>query len=353
MQLALISPSDDAWLQALADLPHDVYHLPQYVQLEAERMHGRAAAVSITAPGFRFFLPLVLAPLDNAVTPGAPAWDATSPYGYPAPIFSADSSDTLLGEAIDHMLAELSAANVASLFVRSNPLLPLPAAPMAGRGLLLTHGQTVWINLAQSREQRWSEIRPRFRSYLNRLERLGLHASEDPALHHLDRFMALYRQTMDKVGAADWYYFSRDYLAALLERLHEHCSLCVVTAPGGEVVSAGIFTVTGDIAQYHLSGTQADGDYRDALKLLIEFGAIWAGRRGATRLHLGGGVGGEGDKLFQFKAGFSRQRSEFSSWRVICNRALFEAALARSPAAGLDVADKACLSGFFPPYRSL
>lgn len=354
MKVALVSASDPAWHHALSRLRHDFYHLPAYVELEAERLKGRAAGVLIEQPGFLFFLPLVLTPLAGVTADGQAAWDATSPYGYPSPLFTAGSNDPQgnLRHALQAAIGRLAENNVASLFVRTNPLLPLAPEALREHGRLVTHGQTVWIDLHQTKEQRWSELRPRFRSYINRLNRLGLVASEDPGHRHLDRFIELYQETMDKVGAADWYYFSRQYLETMLERLSDNCSLCVVNSPQGEVVSAGIFTVAGDIAQYHLSGTVTEGEYRDALKLLINFGAEWACARGARQLHLGGGVGGEGDKLFQFKAGFSKRRSEFSSWRAICNASLFETALARSPAgAAAPAGDR--LAGFFPPYRTL
>ena len=64
-------------------------------------------------------------------------------------------------------------------------------------------------------------IRARYRMFLNRSERLGHRAFMDDTGEHLDRFIALYLDTMRRQNAAAEYFFSRDYLSGLWQQLQD------------------------------------------------------------------------------------------------------------------------------------
>ena len=55
--------------------------------------------------------------------------------------------------------------------------------------------------------------------------------------------------------------------------------------------------------------------------------------RGNRVMHLGGGLGGAHDSLFDFKAGFSKDRQPFRTWRVVVDPVRYaELSQARHPA---------------------
>jgi len=60
-----------------------------------------------------------------------------------------------------------------SMFVRLHPILELPDGAFTGLGTLVEHGQTVSIDLRQNEAEQWRGIRARYRTNLNRSERLG------------------------------------------------------------------------------------------------------------------------------------------------------------------------------------
>jgi len=39
MKIAILDVNNSAWLETLSQLPHDVYHLPDYVALDAKRTY--------------------------------------------------------------------------------------------------------------------------------------------------------------------------------------------------------------------------------------------------------------------------------------------------------------------------
>ena len=73
----------------------------------------------------------------------------------------------------------------------------------------------------------------------------------------------------------------------------------------------------------------------------------WAQAQGAAYMHLGGGLGGREDSLFHFKAGFSKQRADFFTYRVIADPSAYETLCARWQEHHHAPLDET----FFPAYR--
>ena len=72
----LVEVGDPAWDDALARVPHDVYHLPGYARVEAEVQDALPVAFVHAANERTFLLPLLLRPV-----PGSTGLEALSPYG--------------------------------------------------------------------------------------------------------------------------------------------------------------------------------------------------------------------------------------------------------------------------------
>lgn len=345
METLLLAPGDPRWEEALASLPHDIYHLPAYLRVEAARVGGEPLAVWIREGEERLLLPLVLAPTAGARQEGA--LDALSPYGYPALL----CSDRLpLDAALATLKGALAARGASSLFVRLHPLLPLPAAALERHGRLVAHGETVWLDLAADAEERRRQLRPQFRKAIRRLQEAGVTVRCDRDFLHYDRFRRLYHGTMAKNRAAGWYFFDEGYFAALREALGERLTLWLAEAADGSVAAAALIFEEGGLVQYHLGTTAPDQPYAEAMKLLLYSVGEWGAGRGNRALHLGGGLGAGNDSLFYFKSGFSHRRGRFHTWRAICDEGRFAAAVARWEEAAGRPADGP--DGYFPPYRA-
>lgn len=346
MQAELIGPADRRWTKVLMSLRADIYHHPAYVALSAAQEGGRPVAFLARDDEAVFFLPLVLRPIAAPLAGETGLCDAVSPYGYPGPLSA--GSAAFHREALSALQATLQAAGVVSAFVRLHPLLTVDTAPLRGIGTIVEHGQTVYIDLTRSAEERWHQTRHNHRRDINKANRQGQIARIDPDWRHFDRFVELYYETMRRVGAGDYYFFPQADLAALRDALGPRLHLAVVEHEG-EVISAGLFTECHGIVQYHLSGTQTDALRLRPLKTMLHFVQEWAAARGNDVLHLGGGVGGAEDELFSFKAGFSDLRATYATWRVVTARQAYERLVAGweyryGQAAG-------GMTGHFPPYR--
>lgn len=337
----LLKPDASAWRAALAAVPHDVYHLPSYVAMDADAAGGEAVAYCWQDGDRVFLLPLVVRPI-----PGSALSDVSSPYGYPGPTSNADLDDEPFWKAATGGLLEILASrSLVSCFVRLHPLLPVNLGALSSVGTVVQHGHTVSIDLTGSEEEMWSHVRSNHRRQINRARRDGAVVVID-RWDRLSTFIDIYHETMRRVGASSYYFFDPPYFEELHAGLGDRVHL--VTVEFGETVAAGgiFFECTG-IFQYHLGATRSSYLGRQPTKLMFDEVRRWAKARGGVALHLGGGVGGEGNPLFHFKAGFSRDWRPFHTWRVVADEDAYRSLIlsfAGDP-------EKADMRQYFPAYR--
>lgn len=334
----LLDPHGPEWSAALALACHDVYHLPQYAAIEAEIEGGVAAAFCYREGNSVLLLPIVLHP-----TPGMSHYvDACTPYGYSGPVTNVPDDQGFTSRALASLLRVLRANRVVTLFARLHPLLPAPWDRYAEIGTVTTHGQTVSVDLSRSDAEIWSATRRGHRNQINRARNSGLRVVFDD-WSVLDSWITAYYANMQTVGALQRYFFPREYFLALRQRLPAEVHLAVALAPDGAFVGGTLLFERSRFVQAHLAATQWEHPLSaNAGKLLDDEARRWAKQRGALIYHLGGGIGGEHDSLFDYKAGFSDQRHVFRTWRVVVNRDAYAALLGALPPSP---------HGFFPAYR--
>ena len=348
MVAEVIDPQDPQWRAFLERVPHDVYHLPEYVEFCARQEGGRPLAFYAETEDGTLLVPLIMDALPAHL--GAPPdWcDARTPYGYPAPLITAHGSSPPLEGALEAFRSVGRAMGVVTAFFRLHPLLPLPAGPLEKNGLVVQHGETVHLDLGWSVEESRRHMRKGHRTEIRRLQERGFSACIG-AWDRYGEFMALYRANMVRVGAADFYLFPDNYFMDLREALGASLHLIEVLSPDGNTACAALFMETDGIVQYHLSATHEDYFRAAPTKLMIHFASHWFRDRGNRVLHLGGGVGAQADSLFQFKSGFSKLRSPFYTYRLV----LDEPHYAKLKQRWQELAGLPCPSddGFFPVYR--
>jgi hypothetical protein len=338
VRVDILPPGAPAWDEVLRRAEHDFYHLPAYAAFCGRADGGEPLAIHVEDGPRRMLLPTIVRPIGDGLR------DAASPYGYSGPLV-AGGDGAFAREAFLAARERLARDRIVTLFVRGHPLLgpPLPAEA----GTVVDHGPTVSIDLQRSEEELWRQTRSSYRQEITRALRAGHRAFFDERFEHLPAFVALYRETMERVGASRYYLFDESYFAELREALGRRLLLCVVVIEGA-IAAGGLFVETGGLVQYHLSGTDARFLRQGPAKLMLHFVRSWARERGYRRLHLGGGVGGAEDSLFAFKAGFSPDRHRYQTLRAVADEPAYGALVRRRDPAR-DPADR---QGFFPLYRS-
>lgn len=356
MEIRIIGCSDYLWSQTLEQLPHDIYHLPEYIYLESQRTQSTPEAILIVDKDKMFFLPYLLRRCDDLVDGDLTAqetFDVVSPYGYPGFLLNQAAANTpeFLGLAIEELVQTWQERQICSAFLRLHPLLNQNIPQNANHDFQIT-GETIAVNLNLNVEEIWHQTRPEHRNKINRCKRAGFTAKIVPVRQYIHEFNDIYEETMNRVNAAKFYYFGNQYLANFAELLEKKLHLCLVKL-NGETACAGLFTECCGIVQYHLGGTKTSFLKQAPSKLMFDYVRFWAKEQGNQFLHLGGGVGSAKDSLYHFKAGFSQQKYLFSTLRLIINREKYND-LVELRAKFLNIEPEKLLKGnYFPAYRQV
>lgn len=318
---------------------YDFYHTAFYHSLDKE---GEGFMLYATNEKDFIALPLIIRKIDGTIYS-----DATSVYGYCGPIASQDIKDVdvnLLEYLQNEITKYFTSSNIIAAFSRLHPLIEQKSL-FNNFGEVLELNKTVSIDLTLPIEIQRRAFRKSLKSDLNQLRRKGYTSVVAASKEEIDEFIDIYYETMDRVEATPNYYFSKEYFHNFLS--NNEFSNKLILAKKDEIITAGaIFTISGNIMQYHLAGTRSEYSRDTPMKLILDEARMIGTEMELTDLHLGGGVGGhDDDSLFHFKSGFSKSFKQFSIWRKIFNQEVYDKLVKEK---GLENSD----SSYFPLYRS-
>lgn len=343
------------WMEILRrSFLYDWYHLPFYHAWSERRGEGIAQLFLHEEDGYHIAMPLLLRPVHSL--PGIDAdengWmDATSVYGYAGPVAShRDMPARVLVNFQEAMRNALQEQRVITVFSRLHPLIPQQQL-LAGLGEHKIIGPTVSMDLTLPAEAQLAQYRKDHRHAIRKLHQRGAVCVHDDKLQYMDAFIDIYQETMRRVAADSSYYLDREYFDALARGLGGDLHLFVVLFEK-QAVCGGLFIVCDGVVQYHLSGTLDEHLSASPAKLLLDHVRSWATAHRYRTLHLGGGVGSQKDCLFEFKAGFSGRRHDFSAWHWVLETETY-AKLRRWKARWNEQNGLQAVSPeYFPEYRS-
>jgi hypothetical protein len=349
-------PATDAadWMRCLERCAnYDFYHLPQYHRIAEEAGEGTARLFFREDGDHAIALPLLIRPLAGPLaTEGRTETDATSVYGYAGPIATSDAiPERVLADFRADLIRRLQRLGVVSVFTRLHPFFSRLSV-LDGLGDCTVLGRTVSIDLTLPEVEQRRLIRRSHREGANRLRKLGVVCVEDREGKHFDDFIRLYRETMQRVGAAGSYFFPTTYFEHLRDALGERlrCFVCVLE---NRVLCAGLYAACNGIVQYHLGATAGDALPLAPMKLLVDEVRLWAVSQGHRVFHLGGGTtSSPDDSLLYFKRGFSDRVHDFRVWRWILSPDRYEQLCRDKADWNLRHGHTVTADHFFPAYRA-
>ncbi len=353
MNTQIIDLTDNLWTETLSKLRHDFYHLPEYVNLEAKRTQAITEAVLITDNEKIIFLPYLRRHCNDLFKDRVEVFDVVSPYGYPGFLLNEAAANTpeFLNLGIEHLIQAWRNKQICSAFLRLHPLLNTDVNLLVKNDWCIVNGETISIDLKLEESDLWHQTRASHRYSINKCKREGFVPKMVPIRTYINDFNAIYEETMNRINANKSYYFGENYFNEIIDALGEKIHLCIVEL-NGEITCGGLFTEYSGIVQYYLSGTKTSFLKQAPSKLMIDYVRFWAKERGNKVLHLGGGVGSMKDSLYDFKAGFSKEKHTFLTLRIITDEEKYFH-LVDLRAKHLNVAVESLVNtNFFPAYRS-
>jgi Acetyltransferase (GNAT) domain len=354
----VVSSTDYHWQKCLDTIPHDFYHLPGYLELEAKRYHATPEAIIIEDDGKIFFLPYLIRDCSQILNSNYGldrVYDVISPYGYPGILVNqAGQNIEFINKCLELTYHHWRTKNICSAFIRLHPVINSyidDSIPEDCKSVFCKQGDVVTCDLTKDIKDIWRQIRANHRTKINKLNRAGFTVKIGSMDEYLDVFIDIYRETMDRVHAIDSYYFTRDYFDSLSQILGDRIKICIVEIDG-QIVATSLITELSGIVQYHLGGTRTAFLPRSPATIMFKYMIEWAKQRNNHCLNLGGGLGGRHDSLYHFKAGFSDESKSFTTIKTIVDRQKYDRLIdARSKSLGVSRSELENTS-FFPAYRS-
>jgi serine/alanine adding enzyme len=264
--------------------------------------------------------------------------DVTTPYGYGGPVIAGAAPPVkAFWELYEAWCAE---NHVVSTFLRFHPLLENHRHAAAATQLDAL-AETVTWRLDGDEDLFESMHRHHRRVVRKAADQVDIEVHEGP--DRLDSFAALYEATMRRQNAADFYFFPPAYWEALANGLRDHL-VRFDAVLGGDAVASVLCLAAPPWLHYHLGAALEPARSVGASNLLMLKAARWGRERSYEQFHLGGGVGGQEDSLWEFKRRFA-PGGRRDAWigKLVHDESAY---LALAGAETLE------LEGFFPAYRA-
>ncbi|MDP3937145.1 MAG: GNAT family N-acetyltransferase [Deltaproteobacteria bacterium] len=315
------------WTAALEGMPGaDIYFTPAYTRLFSELEGDEAIAALWESTRGRALFPLQIRSLARLpfCSPGrlggrgsTPAYDAASPYGYSGPLVDAPGGEApdLIREFTGALWEELRGRRIVSLFIRFHPLAKNTEYFQVDGIDPALRSETVYMDLTGA----WYKgLTSKCRYEVRKSDRRGaiVEVSEDPDDWRV--FGELYRATMIHRSARKWYVFPQSFFEET-RRLLGRGVFLLVARHAGSLVAGSLFLQGFGKLHYHLSGATPEAAGLGVSNRLIVEAARIGEARGATTLHLGGGLV-PGDGLYKYKASFSPLRAVWDKACVVLDR---------------------------------
>ncbi|MGP9545685.1 peptidoglycan bridge formation glycyltransferase FemA/FemB family protein [Psychrobacter sp. AOP7-B1-25] len=332
---------DYRWDQEISEHIFDIYHLSGWINSSTGIDKGKSKGIVAEYRNKKLFLPIIIRTINNEY------WDATSPYGYGGPVVDSSLTDGEVDIILKSIKTFLHREGCVSLFVRLNPITNKKWSTSIGSSI--THGLTLISDLAKSEAEHWQETQNQHRRGIKKaLNNNIITKIESFTEERINMFAKIYRETMLKVEAEDYYYFDDSYFQKLSTNIQNR--LLLITAYENDIaIASSIYTICEEtgIMQFYLGGTT--NKYRDLQpsKLITHIARNWGRKNGYKILHFGGGVGSTSDSLYRYKRGFSSQELLFKTWRLITNSEKYKELVILTN----EIAELKLESGFFPLYR--
>jgi hypothetical protein len=305
------------WNALLARLgTDDVYLRREYVESAAVLEPGRPTFLHAEDTVF----PCILRDFEGHA-------DVTTPYGYGGPVGEPAEAfyDAYAGWCRER--------GVVSTFVRFHPLY---ANQRYSRFQTETLGGTIAWGLGDDLFER---LHSHHRRVIRKAERAGLEAAVRER-SDLGEFVELYERTMTRLDADAFYLFTPAYW----ESLGALPTVLVEVRREGELAGGALCFASKPWLHYHLGASSDEGRSLGASNLALFAAARWAREQGYELFHLGGGVGGRRDSLYEFKRRFDPGgEREFAVGKAIHDEAAYHELAGN---AGADA------GRFFPAYRA-
>jgi hypothetical protein len=317
---------------------HDVFHSWHYHSLNKEGEQ----LLFVYEQGHLFIaLPVIKRKIENSLF-----FDMTSVYGYGGPVSNVDlrTVPASIIPAFKQAFTDfMRRENAICIFTRLHPFLNQDYV-LDSIGGLKSNGTTLYIDLSISIEDQRNKYEKRLSRQIRKMREKGYIIKDNNSPDDVKYFIDMYYKNMDRVNASPNYYFDEKYFSDIIN-MEGYENKLILIYDGTELICGAVLLLSENIIRNHLSATSPDYLKESPSKLLTDEISMIGRRLGKKIFHLGGGVGGKEDSLFEFKRYFSDLQITDRIWCYVNDHEAYNALVAKnSSEAGSG-------SAYFPLYR--
>lgn len=285
---------------------HDVYYLNEYVSAFRYTNDGKPLLIYYRGDEMRLCYVVQQSDIAESVKfsgllQQGKYFDWSTPYGYGGPL--TDSYDEKeMCDFFNLINGYCKSNNIVTQFIRFHPLLQ-NQKPFEGFCDLRRLKNTVFIDNS-NKDIIYKNMDPKNRNMVKKAQKNSIEIIIDSSKEVKLAFFEIYKSTMQRNKASEYYYFGQMFFDDMISNLAEYYMLFSAKLDGKIISSAIMMHCNGNL-HYHLSASLREYMHLAPNNLLLYTAACWGAENGYTRFHLGGGVGME-DGLFSFKKSFNK-----------------------------------------------
>ncbi|AFA49243.1 lipid II:glycine glycyltransferase FemX [Acetobacterium woodii] len=308
------------FLESYGKEKKDIYFTSSYAKVHELNGEGEArCCLYLGNNGMKILYPFIITNIPDYGM-SSNFYDISSCYGYGGPLVEGFDINDI--EEFEKLLHEwCNENNVVAEFIRFHPIFKNHEI-FRNNIIIEKNRETVYLDLTKTMEEIWnSSITSKARNQIRKAQKSGVIIRENQSLNS---FLDIYHQTMNRLNADDFYYYSNEYFDELSKFIPDN--MIVLEALFEErVVAASLFMFMGDYIHYHLSGSLREYLNLCPNNLLIYHAIEYGINKKMTKMHLGGGATNKNDDtLLQFKQNFSKNLSDFYIGKRVHNQRIYE-----------------------------
>lgn len=231
-------------------------------------------------------------------------YDISTPFGYGGPLANSTNPGFIkkFRSAFHQYCVK---EKIVSEFIRFHPLMESEGLYQSFLNVKFAR-EMVIMDLTKEPDEIFHNIGKSNRNKIRKARKAGLtfRVIDAPeAAHHLEQFITLYYETMDRNNASPFYYFPKPYFEHMLINLSEQVKMAAVF-DAGKMVAADLILCEGHYMNDYLNAGDRNYFRLGSNPLLIYETALWGKRHGFKHFDLGGSYE-KADSLFKFKLRFN------------------------------------------------
>ena len=313
------------WNNYISKLPidqQDIYYTPEYYSLYEANGDGKARCFVFEKDGEIALYPFLINSVNElGYDLDKEYYDIQGAYGYNG-VVASTYDDKFIEKFYEVFSGFCTNQNIIAEFTRFHPILENYKFSKFFTNVI-HYMKTVYLNLEKSYKDIWdTQYSSKNRNKI-RKGRKSLYCTISQNTAHLEGFKKTYNETMQKIGADSYYYFTDEYYNSLI--FGNNHIINVYDNSTEELQASMILMIHNDYAHYHLSGRDSNCRNNAVNNYMLDGAVKFAINKGCKFFHFGGGTtNDEKNTLLKFKSDFSKENARFYIGKKIHNKKIYE-----------------------------